>query len=55
MFTHFALTLDVYRGRSTKGAVPDGCRWVTREALEEEPIPNVFAKVWEAASGFTPR
>ena len=50
VFTHFALTLDVYRGRSIAGAVPEGCRWVTREALAAEPIPNVFAKVWEAAS-----
>ena len=50
VFTHFALTLDVYRGRSTAGTAPEGCRWVTRQALAAEPIPNVFAKVWEAAS-----
>ena len=50
VFTHFALTLDVYRGRSQDGAAPEGCRWVSREALAREPIPNVFAKVWEAAS-----
>lgn len=50
VFTHFALTLDVYRGRSVKGAAPEGCRWVGRDALAREPIPNVFAKVWEAAA-----
>jgi A/G-specific adenine glycosylase len=55
VFTHFALTLDVYRGRSAKGAAPEGCRWVTREKLAQEPIPNVFAKVWEAASEVPPR
>ena len=54
VFTHFALRLDVYRGRSSGGATPEGCRWVTREALEREPIPNVFLKVWEAASAVVP-
>ncbi len=50
VFTHFALTLDVYSGRSVGGVAPEGCRWVGRDALAREPIPNVFAKVWEAAS-----
>ena len=54
VFTHFALTLDVYRGRSHGGVAPEGCRWVTREALAREPIPNVFTKVWEAASAVVP-
>ena len=54
VFTHFALTLDVYRGHSRAGVAPEGCRWVTREALGREPIPNVFAKVWEAASAVVP-
>lgn len=49
VFTHFALTLDVYRGASAEGATPDGCRWVGADALAGEPIPNVFLKVWDAA------
>lgn len=51
VFTHFALSLDVYRGRSIHGYTPDGCRWVSREALGREPIPNAFLKVWNAAAG----
>ncbi len=54
VFTHFALTLDVYRGRSDGAATPEGCRWVTPDALAREPIPNVFAKVWDAASAVVP-
>ena len=50
VFTHFALTLDVYRGRSRAGAMPEGCRWVGREQLDREPIPGAFTKVWEAAT-----
>ena len=50
VFTHFALTLDVYRGRSVGGVAPEGYRWVGNEALAREPIPNVFVKVWEAAA-----
>jgi A/G-specific adenine glycosylase len=48
-FTHFALTLDVYRGRSVDGRTPEGCRWVSPSDLGREPIPNVFAKVWDAS------
>ena len=51
VFTHFALTLDVYRGRAGAQATPEGCRWVDAAGLAREPIPNVFAKVWEAARG----
>ncbi len=54
VFTHFALTLDVYRGRSAAGTTPEGCRWVGREALAREPIPNLFVKVWDAASAVVP-
>ncbi|RYC30816.1 A/G-specific adenine glycosylase [Lichenibacterium minor] len=53
VFTHFALTLDVYRGRSRSGAAPEGCRWVGPAQLAREPIPNAFAKVWDAAAGGT--
>lgn len=51
VFTHFALTLDVYRGRSRVGAAPAGCRWVDAAQLAREPIPNAFTKVWDAATG----
>ena len=51
VFTHFALTLDVYRGRSSGGAAPEGCRWVSPAQLAREPIPNAFTKVWDAAKG----
>ena len=51
VFTHFALTLDVYRGRSRSGAAPEGCRWVGAAQLAREPIPNAFTKVWDAARG----
>ena len=51
VFTHFALTLDVYRGRSRSGAAPEGCRWVDAAQLAREPIPNAFTKVWDAATG----
>ena len=51
VFTHFALTLDVYRGRSRSGDTPEGARWVDVAQLAREPIPNVFAKVWDAATG----
>jgi A/G-specific adenine glycosylase len=54
VFTHFALTLDVYRGTSSSGIAPEGCRWVEPAQLEREPIPNAFVKVWEAASAVVP-
>jgi A/G-specific adenine glycosylase len=50
VFTHFALTLDVYRGRSRAGRTPEGCRWVDAAQLAREPIPNAFTKVWDAAT-----
>ena len=49
VFTHFALTLDVYAGRSSSDVAPAGYRWVAHEALEREPIPTAFAKVLAAA------
>ena len=49
VFTHFALTLAVYVGRATSDVAPEGCRWVALAALDREPIPNAFAKVWAAA------
>ena len=54
VFTHFALTLDVYRGSSSSGLTPDGFRWVGPDQLAREPIPNAFLKVWEAASAVVP-
>ena len=54
VFTHFALTLDVYRGVSSSGLTPEGCRWVEAAQLRREPIPNAFVKVWDAASAVVP-
>ena len=49
VFTHFALTLNVYVGRAVSAEPPPGCRWVAPDALDREPIPTVFLKVWAAA------
>ena len=49
VFTHFALTLDVYAGRATTSVAHPDCRWVMLDALDREPIPNAFVKVWAAA------
>ncbi len=53
VFTHFALTLDVYRGASS-GHTPEGYRWVGPAQLAREPIPNAFVKVREAALAVVP-
>ena len=49
VFTHFALRLAVCTGRLGDDLAPEGYRWVSADALAQEPIPAVFAKVWEAA------
>lgn len=54
-FTHFQLELDVYRAhvpRDTQlrlAALPEQCRWVKREDVEDEALPTVMRKVLSLA------
>jgi A/G-specific adenine glycosylase len=46
VFTHFPLTLAVYRAEAPTGTpAPDGLRWVNRAHLEGEALAQVFRKV----------
>ncbi len=47
-FTHFALTLEVFRGRAA-GAEVSGYRWASPEQLACEPLPGVMTKVLRVA------
>ena len=49
VFTHFALRLAVYTGRIGDGVAPEDYRWAPLHEIGREPIPAVFAKVWEMA------
>ena len=50
VFTHFALTLTVYRAELTGESPPqDGARWVDEAALDDEALPTVFRKVMALA------
>jgi A/G-specific adenine glycosylase len=44
-FTHFHLTLQVWRVENARFVAPDGCRWYPRKALEGEALPSVMRKV----------
>jgi A/G-specific adenine glycosylase len=50
VFTHFALTLTVFRAEAPAGApAPAGMRWVAADALDGEALPGVMRKVWTHA------
>jgi len=50
VFTHFALTLTVFRAEAPAGApAPAGMRWVAADALDGEALPSVMRKVWAHA------
>ena len=53
MFTHFALSLTVFRADVAAGAqAPDGCRWRPEDKLEQmEALPSVMLKVAAHARG----
>lgn len=45
VFTHFALTLDVYVAAAPQSAAtPAGCRWVGENALAAEALPSLMRK-----------
>jgi A/G-specific adenine glycosylase len=46
VFTHFPLELTVYRASVPQSALPPGgMRWVSRDALPGEALPNLMRKV----------
>ena len=49
VFTHFALRLEVYAGRTSKCEPPAGYRWVESGLLGAQPIPTLMKKVLGAA------
>lgn len=50
VFTHFALTLAVFRAEVAPGTeAPQGCRWVPAAQLGQEALPSLMRKVWTAA------
>ncbi|MGL4323883.1 MAG: A/G-specific adenine glycosylase [Beijerinckiaceae bacterium] len=49
VFTHFPLTLDVYRARITRPDAIGHGRWIAADALGEAGFPTVFRKVAEHA------
>jgi A/G-specific adenine glycosylase len=53
VFTHFALSLTVFRADVAAGAqAPDGCRWRPEDKLEQmEALPSVMLKVAAHARG----
>ncbi len=53
VFTHFALRIDVYAGRTSRLDAPAGWRWVAKEDIGSEAFPNLMAKVIAAAEGST--
>ena len=48
VFTHFALTLTVYAA-AFEGGAPDGCFWVTPDAVGEAGFSNMMRKAVEHA------
>ena len=51
VFTHFALRLDVYAGRTSRLDAPAGWRWVGAKDLGSEALPNLMVKVLALAAG----
>ncbi|HEX4765504.1 MAG TPA: A/G-specific adenine glycosylase [Lichenihabitans sp.] len=51
VFTHFALRLDVYAGRTSRLDAPVGWRWVAKADLGSEALPNLMVKVLALAAG----
>jgi A/G-specific adenine glycosylase len=52
VFTHFPLELVVFAAKlKANGAPPRGMRWVPRDELDGEALPNVMRKVVALASG----
>ena len=49
VFTHFALRLAVFTGRLCDETRFGDYRWASAQDIVREPIPAVFAKVWDAA------
>ena len=50
VFTHFALTLDVWRADlPTTAAAPAGARWAPESGLDAEALPSVMRKAVAAA------
>ena len=50
VFTHFALTLTVYRGDvPVETQAPEGSRFVPEADLGSEALPSVMMKVWDVA------
>ena len=52
VFTHFALTLSIFRAELPKSTrAPEGARFVREDQLGQEALPSVMVKVWQAATG----
>lgn len=51
IFTHFRLTLEVWRADGVRAAAPEGCRWYPRATLAGEALPSVMRKVLAHAMG----
>lgn len=50
VFTHFALSLDIYvAAAAPTKAAPSGCRWTSEDRLDEEALPSVMRKAIAAA------
>jgi A/G-specific adenine glycosylase len=50
VFTHFELTLDVYRAHVAAATpAPQGCRWTALGDLPDEALPSVMRKAIEVA------
>ena len=49
VFTHFSLRLRVMRAEIRATDAPDGCRWVSIDALPQEALPSLMLKVAKAA------
>ncbi len=50
VFTHFALTLDVFVADVANSVdAPAGARWVAQDKLDNEALPTLFRKVSDAA------
>lgn len=49
VFTHFELTLEVWRADEVSQPAPDGWWWAARDAISSEALPTVMKKAIEAA------
>ena len=55
VFTHFALSLSVYRGEvAAETKAPTGFRFVSKAALDAEALPSLMRKVVAHARAFAP-